>query len=150
MINNNHCPTAPTLAPKGHVPNGTGCPIGGGGVNIGVTWFYQQPKIITGSPSLNSLNNNRSSSKSTTENNTVSNRDSIDLIDIEDEDHSFAAFFIGMKTGPSPYVKRPLVCRSALYIEQKNFFHFSAQFLMIFSIQTPLVMFDQGIAIKIF
>ena len=109
MINNNHCPTAPTLAPKGHVPNGTGCPIGGGGVNIGVTWFYQ-PKIITDSPSLNSLNNNRSSSKSTTENNTVSNRDSIDLIDIEDEDHSFAAFFIGMKTGPSPYVKRPLVC----------------------------------------
>ena len=117
MINNNHCPTAPTLAPKGHVPNGTGCPIGGGGVNIGVTWFYQ-PKIITDSPSLNSLNNNRSSSKSTTENNTVSNRDSIDLIDIEDEDHSFAAFFIGMKTGPSPYVKRPLVC-SYHYIKKK-------------------------------
>jgi hypothetical protein len=112
MINNNHCPTAlPTLAPKGHIPNhGTGCSIGGGGVNnLGVTWFYQQPKIISGSPSLNSLNNNHNS-KTTTENNTVSNRDSIDLIDIEDEDHSFAAFFIGMKTGPSPYVKRPLVC----------------------------------------
>ena len=138
MINNNHCPTAPTLAPKGHVPNGTECPIGGGGVNIGVTWFYQ-PKIITDSPSLNSLNNNRSSSKSTTENNTVSNRDSIDLIDIEDEDHSFAAFFIGMKTGPSPYVKRPLVCRVHC-IEQKNFFHFSAQFLMIFSIETPFTL----------
>ena len=37
------------------------------------------------------------------------NQDYVDVIDIEDEDHSFAAFFIGMKTGPSPYVKRPLV-----------------------------------------
>ena len=123
MINNNnlHCPTAPTrtLAPKGLPNHGTGCPIGGGeGVNnLGVTWFYQQPKIISSSPSLNSFNNNRSS-KSTTENNTVSNRDSIDLIDIEDEDHSFAAFFIGMKTGPSPYVKRPLVCNYH-YIKKK-------------------------------
>lgn len=35
--------------------------------------------------------------------------ETVDIIDIEDEDHSFAAFFIGMKTGPSPYVKRPLV-----------------------------------------
>ena len=44
------------------------------------------------------------------------NQDYVDVIDIEDEDHSFAAFFIGMKTGPSPYVKRPLVCSSCFTI----------------------------------
>ena len=48
------------------------------------------------------------------------NQDYVDVIDIEDEDHSFAAFFIGMKTGPSPYVKRPLVCSSCFTI----FFYF--------------------------
>ena len=36
--------------------------------------------------------------------------DLVDVIDIEDEDHSFAAFFIGMKNGGSGRnVKRPLV-----------------------------------------
>ena len=52
------------------------------------------------------------------------NQDYVDVIDIEDEDHSFAAFFIGMKTGPSPYVKRPLVCSKSLYISitQWNFY----------------------------
>ena len=48
------------------------------------------------------------------------NQDYVDVIDIEDEDHSFAAFFIGMKTGPSPYVKRPLVFSSCFTI----FFYF--------------------------
>ena len=36
--------------------------------------------------------------------------DLVDVIDIEDEDHSFAAFFIGMKNGGTGRnVKRPLV-----------------------------------------
>jgi len=36
--------------------------------------------------------------------------DLVDVIDIEDEDHSFAAFFIGMKNGEiERNVKRPLV-----------------------------------------
>jgi hypothetical protein len=36
--------------------------------------------------------------------------DMVDVIDIEDEDHSFAAFFIGMKNGETcRNVKRPLV-----------------------------------------
>ena len=48
------------------------------------------------------------------------NQDYVDVIDIEDEDHSFAAFFIGMKTGPSPYVKRPLVCSKSLYTRDRN------------------------------
>ena len=48
--------------------------------------------------------------------NLKTNKDTkVDLIDIEDEDHSFAAFFIGMKTGPSPYVKRPLVHSTEYY-----------------------------------
>ena len=54
---------------------------------------------------MNNNNNNRLSRKPEDS----SSYETVDIIDIEDEDHSFAAFFIGMKTGPSPYVKRPLV-----------------------------------------
>ena len=85
-----------------------------GSENVGVTWFYQSCPPpdqngggLTPSTSLNTLNNNKANISNTS--GSSSNGDSIDLIDIEDEDHSFAAFFIGMKTGPSPYVKRPLV-----------------------------------------
>ena len=84
MISNNNCPK----------PGSGGSPEG---LNMGVTWF-----LSPSTSDLNTLNNNRDTI-------TCSNRDSIDLIDIEDEDHSFKAFFIGMETGPSPYVKRPLV-----------------------------------------
>jgi hypothetical protein len=80
---------------------------------MGVAWFQQHcPTTTNGrpaspisrSPSLNRINNNHR------RNSTLSKlEDTVDVIDIEDEDHSFAAFFIGMKTGPSPYVKRPLV-----------------------------------------
>ena len=86
MISNNNCPK----------PGSGGSPEG---LNMGVTWF-----LSPSTSDLNTLNNNRD-----TINTCSSNRDSIDLIDIEDEDHSFKAFFIGMETGPSPYVKRPLV-----------------------------------------
>ena len=70
---------------------------------MGVAWFVQDSSDQ--SSIIHRLNHN---------NNLKTNKDTkVDLIDIEDEDHSFAAFFIGMKTGPSPYVKRPLVlyCR---------------------------------------
>ena len=41
--------------------------------------------------------------------------DMVDVIDIEDEDHSFAAFFIGMKNGGTcRNVKRPLVTRKKI------------------------------------
>ena len=56
-------------------------------------------------PRRNSLNNNRIS-KTSTEINIACNHDSIVLIDIKDAGHFFAAFFIGMKSGPLPYVKR--------------------------------------------
>lgn len=64
-------------------------------VNMGVSWFYgDESNTQANNPRLNNNNNKY---------------ETVDLIDIEDEDHSFAAFFIGMKTGPSPYVKKPLV-----------------------------------------
>ena len=49
----------------------------------------------------------------------------VDVIDIEDEDHSFAAFFIGMKAGENDNnVKRPLVGF------QKNFTNPDCYFLI--------------------
>ena len=73
---------------------------GGGMAGMGVAWFVQDSSDHSESI-IHRLNHN---------NNLKTNKDTkVDLIDIEDEDHSFAAFFIGMKTGPSPYVKRPLV-----------------------------------------
>ena len=86
---------------------------GGGMAGMGVAWFVQdssdhsvQSSTQTASI-IHRLNHN---------NNLKTNKDTkVDLIDIEDEDHSFAAFFIGMKTGPSPYVKRPLVHSTEYY-----------------------------------
>ena len=80
---------------------------------MGVAWFYHacpDSSSTTTSPTrqLNRINNNniRRNLKPAS---SYEDDESVDIIDIEDEDHSFAAFFIGMKTGPSPYVKRPLV-----------------------------------------
>ena len=94
---------------------------GGGMASMGVAWFVQDSSDQ--SSIIHRLNHN---------NNLKTNKDTkVDLIDIEDEDHSFAAFFIGMKTGPSPYVKRPLV----YYIVEYNLAHFfiRAKILYIFA-----------------
>ena len=69
---------------------------------MGVAWFVQDSSSET--VHFHHRLNHNNNLKTHKDNNTK-----VDLIDIEDEDHSFAAFFIGMKTGPSPYVKRPLV-----------------------------------------
>lgn len=86
---------------------------------MGVSWFYNCPTSEGASESAQSSPRKSSSpSGSSTRlpalnmNNNIARKayyETVDIIDIEDEDHSFAAFFIGMKTGPSPYVKRPLV-----------------------------------------
>ena len=83
-------------------------------VNMGVAWFYQPACPVNESAGHSPMigvtdNNNRLKLSSPAKSNDNCKEDYVDIIDIEDEDHSFAAFFIGMKTGPSPYVKRPLV-----------------------------------------
>ena len=85
----------------------TACPASTGGV-VSETSHSTSGCSTNHSPEIITDNNNlklQESSKYTT------NQDYVDIIDIEDEDHSFAAFFIGMKTekSSSPYVKRPLV-----------------------------------------
>ena len=85
---------------------------GGGMASMGVAWFVQDSSDQ--SSIIHRLNHN---------NNLKTNKDTkVDLIDIEDEDHSFAAFFIGMKTGPSPYVKRPLVLHSVWKLPKMSHF----------------------------
>ena len=92
---------------------------GGGMASMGVAWFVQDSSDQ--SSIIHRLNHN---------NNLKTNKDTkVDLIDIEDEDHSFAAFFIGMKTGPSPYVKRPLVLHSVWKLPKMSHFGIFQQFL---------------------
>ena len=88
--------------------------------NMGVAWFHQATPALVQSPSFK-LSRYKSDNENNNNLNTLNNKankraskppedDGVDVIDIEDEDHSFAAFFIGMKAGPArPYVKRPLV-----------------------------------------
>ena len=96
--------------------------------NMGVAWFYHATAcpasgvvVSETRDTTSGSSSNNSSTENITDNNNLklvqesskytTNQDYVDIIDIEDEDHSFAAFFIGMKTekSSSPYVKRPLV-----------------------------------------
>jgi hypothetical protein len=82
---------------------------------MGVAWFHHtqtspdstSTTMLTSLPSRMSLRIGRHPKRRV--------EDLVDVIDIEDEDHSFAAFFIGMNNanGGRNVVKRPLVQATA-------------------------------------
>ena len=120
--------------------------------NMGVAWFYNAcPASSDHSANLNHSNSltppplgssphpmsNRLPALNIMDNNNRQNYqkhvkpcEPVDIIDIEDEDHSFAAFFIGMKTGPSPYVKRPLVGKNLFLVNFQAFLFYFSKFLI--------------------
>jgi hypothetical protein len=79
----------------------------------GVAWFHHTHHSQASHDSSHSeVSSNRTSLRLGRHPKRLRDRaeDMVDVIDIEDEDHSFAAFFIGMKNGETcRNVKRPLV-----------------------------------------
>ncbi len=119
--NNHHNPHGINKANNSNYSNSRAGP--GSNPNMGVAWFHQATPALVQSPSFrlsrfksdqennnhNNLNPTSIGLKKTSASKRSPEADVVDVIDIEDEDHSFAAFFIGMKSGPSASVKRPLV-----------------------------------------